>query len=170
MTGNAVRKTIAAAAVLAAVGGVTGVAATAASASTEPQLCKDMDVRVTATPAQDSPSGHRAVTLHYTAADANTHCTLSGAPYGATFYNRFGSPVGVQSSVANGGTPGQVTIDANHSASSAVLIPNSPEPGPAEVTGLRFHLPSDASNTPVGVAWPGTALSGSPQFTAISQD
>lgn len=169
MAGTVLRRTAAAAALTAVVGGMTGFAATTASASTE-QLCRDADVNVTATKA-DAASGHHAVKLHYTAANPSTHCTLRGAPYGARFYNKFGSPVGVTSSVAKGGQPQDVTIDAHHSASSAVLIPNSPEPGPASVTGLGFHLPSDASRTPIGVSWPaGAELTGSPQFTNISQN
>lgn len=170
MAGNIVRRTAAATAVLAAVGGVTGFAATSANASTGTELCKDADVQATATKG-DAAAGHHAVVLHYRAADANTHCTLSGAPYGAAFYNAANNPLGVQSSVAKGGKPQQVTIDAKHSAHSAVLIPNSSEPGPASVAALRLHLPSDASNAPIGIAWPaGSELAGTPQFTNITQD
>ena len=76
----------------------------------------------------------------------------------------------MRSTVAPGGQPADVTIDPSHTATSYVLIPNGPEPGPAPAAGLRFHLPSDASNVPVGVALPDTELTGDPQFTDLVQD
>lgn len=176
MSGSIARRTIAAAAACTAAVAMAGGAATAASASTPsaagdgPQLCKDLDVNVTATKAPDSPSGHHAVILHYTAADADTHCTLSGAPYDMTFYNNAGVPLDVRSEITEGGKPERVTIDAQHSASSAVLIPNGPNSGPESVATLGLHLPSDASNTQVGTDWPDSDLSGTPQFTNITQD
>jgi hypothetical protein len=170
MIGNVIRRTVAAAAVLAAVGGATALAAVPADASTGPPLCKDSDVRVGASPAPDSPSGHRAVVLYYSAANAATSCTLSGAPYGEAFYDRSGAPLGIGGTTAKGGVPEQVTIDATHTAGSYVLVPDVPAPESAPATALRFHLPSDASSVPVGVAWPAGGVSGTPQFTDITQN
>jgi hypothetical protein len=168
MFGKTIRRAVAVAATAVAVGGAAALAAVPAEASTP--LCKDGDVRVGASATPDAPSGHRAMTLYYTAADAGVDCTLSGAPYGVTFYDRSGAPLDVRSTVAKGETPRQVTIDETHTATSFVLLSSIPDPSAVPATALRFHLPSDASSVPVGVSWPGTDVSGTPQVTDIYQN
>ncbi|MBB4686727.1 DUF4232 domain-containing protein [Amycolatopsis jiangsuensis] len=170
MIANTLRRTLAAAAVLATVGGAAALSATAANAApSDAPLCTDADVTVTATPAPDHASGHHADILHYTAATPTTHCTVSGAPYDTVFYDGGGAPLGVPSNSADSQNAPQVTIDATHTASSYVVIPNDAEPGPT-VASLGLHLPSDASRTAIGVAWPGQDLTTSAHFEVITQD
>ncbi|MGW7532217.1 hypothetical protein [Amycolatopsis sp. NPDC054798] len=165
------RRTLAAAAVLAAAGGTAALTATSANASpAETPFCTDADVTVTATPATDHAAGHHADVLHYSAATPTTHCTLSGAPYNTVFYDNANAPLGVPTtSDSSEGAP-DVLIDSTHTASSYVVIPTTAEPGPNSVKALEMHLPSDASRTPIGVYWPGNDLTTSAHFSVITQD
>ncbi|GAA3552338.1 hypothetical protein GCM10022222_39940 [Amycolatopsis ultiminotia] len=170
MIATTVRRALAAAAVFATVGGAAALTASAANAApAEVPLCTDADVTVTATPAPDHASGHHADILHYSAATPTTNCTLSGAPYGTVFYDGGNAPLGVPSSSDDSAGAPQVTIDATHTASSYVIIPNDTAAGPT-VAKLGLHLPSDASRTAIAVGWPGQDLTTSAHFSVITQD
>lgn len=130
--------------------------------------CTAGDLSIDITKDPHGGAGQQAFAVHYTAADADTHCLMQGLPTELRFYQPNGETAPGISATAEHTVAEAVTIDADHSGVSYFVQPATGQHN--ELGSVSFRTPTGVQRNRVEVAWPDEPVHGAElKVTPVSQ-
>ncbi|SDJ64205.1 hypothetical protein SAMN04487820_10120 [Actinopolyspora mzabensis] len=122
------------------------------SASSQVSSCTANDLSINITKDPHGGAGQQAFAVHYTAADADTHCLMQGFPTHLRFFQPDGETAPGISARAEHTVAEPVTIDADHSGVSYFIQPTIGQHN--ELGSVSFQAPTGVQRKQIEVAWP----------------
>ncbi|NYH78526.1 hypothetical protein FHR84_001851 [Actinopolyspora biskrensis] len=130
--------------------------------------CTAGDLSIDITKDPHGGAGQQAFAVHYTAADADTHCLMQGFPTNVRFYQPNGEIATGIFATAEHTVAEAVTIDADHSGVSYFVQPATGQHN--AVGSVSFRTPTGVQRNHVEVAWPDEPVHGAElKVTPVSQ-
>ncbi|MGJ7905472.1 hypothetical protein ACOQFL_03210 [Actinopolyspora sp. H202] len=130
--------------------------------------CTANDLSINITKDPHGGAGQQAFAVHYTAADADTHCLMQGFPTQLRFFQPDGETAPGISAHAEHTVAEPVTIDADHSGVSYFIQPTIGQRN--ELGSVSFQAPTGVQRKQIEVAWPEEPVIGAElKVTPVSQ-